>query len=1045
MLRTMLCVLLVRANRAVTTDSLVDALWADHPPPGARKTVQIYMHRLRSALGDPARTQATPGGYRLECTHDELDAELFMRLVAQAREAEKQDQAGAAELYGRALDLWRGPAYDGLADAGPINQEAGRLEAERLQAITESMGIGLALGRHEELIPELAKLCEQHSFHEDLRAAHMLALYRAGRQAEALEVYRKTRELLREELGLEPGPALRRRHESILRSDPELDLVSEGSRHAVVPRELPPSTHGFTGRSAQLSALDRMLLRGAADEVPIGLITGSGGVGKTALALKWAHRNADRYPDGQLFLDLRGYATGPRMRPIEALTALLRSVGVPPRQIPVDVGEAVALLRSELAGRRMLLVLDNARLVEDVRHLLPGTAGCAVIVTSRDRLSGLVAREGAMRVSLDVLTPNEAHTLITNLAADQSDAVPALAKTCAYLPLAIRIAVAHLMDHPYQSMSELVALLRSQGRLETLAVLGDDTTAVRRTFEVSYQAVPADAQLVFRRLGLVPLPDYTPLSVAALAGVSEADAMRLLTRLADAHLVQQTASDRFTLHDLLREYAGERCHDEDKESARDAAAERLANTYMRHVDAAAVLLYPYTVRLPSNADSSQPLEFDDSKVALAWLDAEYVNVTALIQQVSRTGYSQAAWLLADGIRGYFDFRRHTAHWFAACRAGLSAARMAGDHQAQAAMFLALGHAYGAKGQLESAVKNFYRSMSFARTCDWTAGLAIGLGNAGAAHGLLGMPDAAASWLNQALELWNELGEPISKAKALNNLATAYRHLGKLQDSLRCGVEGTTYKSVHGTANMTGLPSMGLAQYLLGDYAAGIATLERAMPLLRSSGNRPFEAYAWCYRSQALLHLHRLAEAASSATEGLRIAREISLLDAVSVCLIIISQYLHITNDDQAARRILEEAVDTASRAATNTELAQALVVLARVQFALGEEEAAQSIQRCLEIATKGQLRLIHAEALTVLAQIHQDDPEHATSLAREALAIHMDTGYAYGQAEAHTVLAQLHPDPATAEHHATAAAGIYERTGTKPPRSLITRPLHVAK
>ncbi|HCT80496.1 MAG TPA: hypothetical protein DGG94_03855 [Micromonosporaceae bacterium] len=774
-LRQLLALLLAKANERVATDDLIFGLWGESPPPGAAKALQVYIHRLRHALGANGRIVHKLTGYSLVTTEDELDSLLFADLAADARSQRRDGHLEkAADSLAEALQLWRGPAFEGLVEHPLIRDVARLLDEARLRVAAEHVEIELELGRHAEIIPRLVGLVESHPYHEELRGHLMLALYRAGRQTEALVVFRQTRELLAEELGVEPGPAMQRLHSSILRSAPELELRPDNPLPATVPRELPPAVTGFAGREAQVARLNGLIpFVGSTTSPQIALITGSGGVGKTATALHWAHQVTDCFPDGQLFVDMRGYAAGAQMRPIDALSAFLRSLGLPPQLIPVETAEAAALYRSRLSGRRMLVIIDNARSADDVRNLLPGTAGCLAVVTSRDMLTGLVARDGATRVPLDVLSPYEAYGLIAGLLHGSGHAIEPrpiteLAIACAHLPLALRIAVALLLDRPYEPLTQQVVKLREGRRLELLAVDGDDTAAVRVTFARSYCAVSTEAQLLFRRLGLVPCNDFTTESAAALADLSPDQAERILERLANAHLIRPVSNGRYTIHDLLREFAQETCLADESATEREAAVGRLCSWYLARVQGAGQLLYPAMVQLPTPPIEQATHRFADTKAALSWLDAEHPNIVAVIRHVAMAGPRQVAWLLAANLRAYFDLRRHVAFWLTSARAGLAAARAARNEHGQTAMFHMLGHAYGAIARHDAAAKNLDRAIKLGERCGWHEGRALALSGLGVMRGLQGRPDIAAPLFTQALELFEGFGSAGPERRVLNN-------------------------------------------------------------------------------------------------------------------------------------------------------------------------------------------------------------------------------------------------------------------------------------
>lgn len=593
MRRQLLAVLLCRAGQPIPVPAVMAALWGPGPPPTARKTLQAYVYRLRKELDHAERITHGPAGYTILAAPAELDALRLAELAGQARGAVRQGEPErASDLYGRALSLWRGTPYTDIPADLMVADEVRRLERQRLLILEERCAVDLGLGRHAGLTSELLDLVRAHPYREGLRGHLMLALYRAGRRAEALEVFRDARVLLRDELGVDPGPDLQRLHEALLRDDEQ--LMAFGTERAVilperpspygVPRELPADVQGFCGRDEALKALDELLPNGDHDEVPgpvvVSAIAGAAGVGKTALAVHWAHRVAGRFPDGQLYVNLRGYDPGPPMRPLDALAAFLRALGLPADQVPADLAEAAARFRSLAADRRLLVVLDNAGSAQQVRPLLPGSPGCLVLVTSRDRLTGLIARDGARRLTLNVLDQAKAGDLLCRLVgADRIHAEPAaataLARECGYLPLALRIAAAYLADQPHHQIAAYVQALQTGNPITALSVDGDPDSAVRAAFDLSYTKLTPPAQRLFRLFGLVPCDDFDITAAAVLTALPEPDTTPLVAELTDAHLIEWSSSARFSLHDLLRRYAATLAHAHESTPDRSAAMRRL--------------------------------------------------------------------------------------------------------------------------------------------------------------------------------------------------------------------------------------------------------------------------------------------------------------------------------------------------------------------------------------------------------------------------------------------------------------------------------------
>src|SRR5262252_8548896 len=590
--RVLLAALLVEHGRVVSVDGLAQALWGDHPPATARHQVAMGVSRLRKALtaagaGSGVIATCAPG-YRV--ADGWLDTRCFEERAGQAHEAlAAGDREEAARLLRAGLSLWRGPALSGI-DRPFAEIEAARLEERRLMVTEEHIGLELDLGRHEVLVGDLFALVRAHPLRERLLGLLMLALHQDGRRQ------------LVETLGGEPGPQLRAMHQALLRDEPAWDHDwpprrpgdpaaerDQAGHLPPVPAQLPPDVRGFTGRRAELDALDELALmpeaaaNGAGEwPLPIGSIAGVAGVGKTGLVLHWGHRARHQFPDGQLYADLRGYdAHQEPLPPAAVLDGFLRALGVPGDQVPGGIDERAALFRSVLHGRQMLIVLDNARSPEQVRPLLPGSSTCLVLVSSRDRLDDLVAREGARLYALDVLSTGEASDLLSRMAGDRRidpAAADRIAALCDRLPLAVRIAAARLAIHPHDAPTDLADRLADEQR--RLPELSQAHRGVRASFALSYRELPGRAAMLFRLLGLLDAADVAAWTAAALLGGSEQEAGDLLDQLVRAGLLEVAGRDcagqvRYRLHDLMRLYARERSLADDGSGERAAAEGRI--------------------------------------------------------------------------------------------------------------------------------------------------------------------------------------------------------------------------------------------------------------------------------------------------------------------------------------------------------------------------------------------------------------------------------------------------------------------------------------
>jgi tetratricopeptide (TPR) repeat protein/transcriptional regulator with XRE-family HTH domain len=771
-----------------------------------------------------------------------------------------------------------------------------------------------------------------------------------------------------------------------------------------VPAQLPADVAAFTGRDDSLRRLDTILRAGAGQPaaVTICAITGPAGVGKTALAVHWAHHARHRFPDGQLYVNLRGYDTGPPLRPIEALARLLHALGVPADQVPTEVTESAALFRSLLADRRMLVVLDNAQHPMQVRPLLPGSPASLVVVTSRDTLTGLVAREGAHRLSLGVLSGAEARVLLARvLGADRVAAEPEaaaeLAHLCDHLPLALRISAANLVGRPADSIADLVGQLGRGNRLEELAIHGDDSFGVRAAFDLSYQALPEPVRRTFRLVGLVPGPDLTVPAAAALTGDLPETARRNLDMLAAAHLVDPQSPGRYALHDLLRLYASERAEQEDGASCRDAAVDRLLDWYLETTRAAADLLYPQILRLESSRPSAgPPVGFTDGAGALVWLGAERANLLAGVQHAAARGPAEMSWLLTDLLRGYFWQTRQTVDWLEATRAGQAAATAAGDGRARAAMEISTAMACHCMQRYPEALRHYTVAAELAATAGWPDAEGAALGNLGLVHAEMGDLRQGAACQQRVLEIARASGRNESQVAALNNLGWAYGQLGELRVAADRLAEALNIPLGPGdTTKAHTLDNLGTAERFLGNLGRARECLDRALAAYRAVGNRYGEAEV--KHDLALLHLDsgRPRAAAEAAAEALTLA---------------------VDNDDRR------------NQANIHNVLGHLASLDRRPQQALAEHD------RALELADETSARFTEADARIGLAVAFRRQRQHGRSLAEagKALKLARHGGYAVLEGQAVTTLGETllaSGDHRRAAEHARVAVDLAERTG----------------
>lgn len=1018
--RVVLGLLVLARGEVVTQQELVAALWAGRPPRSAANVLQTHVKHVRRLL-EPDRAprsggsalRYTGGGYALRQDAADVDLLRVRHLVARADQAHRGgDAAGVAAALGEALRLWRGPA---LADLPALAEHPAvvSLAAERVAVLARYCDAMIEVGAAAEVLREIARVAAEHPLDERAQARLIRAHHAAGQRARAFQVYQEVRDRLVEELGVDPGSEIRAAHRALLHDDaaePEPAPAPAPRAEPQVPKQLPAESHGFTGRAAELSTLDGLLPDGgrSGGAVTIAAISGTAGVGKTALAVHWAHRVRARFPDGQLYANLRGHAHGAPAQPIEVLAQFLSALGVPAERVPVDVETASALYRTLMTDRRALVLLDNVVGPEQVRPLLPAGPGCLVVVTGRDGMAGLVAAHGARLLTLDVLTPDDAVRLLAHVLGPErvraeQEAALQFAKLCAHLPLALRIAAANLADHPGRGIEDHVAELREGNVLAALAVQGDEQTAVRTAFELSRAALPDEAQRLFRVLSLVPGADFDAEAVAALADVEPAHAARLLDRLAGAHLVERHAPKRYRFHDLLRLYAAEQLERRESAARRDSALRRLHDWYLTAVDHAARLLYPHMLRLPSpGAVARPPAGVTTPAEASSWLDAERGNLVAVIRQAARVGPRPVAWLLADALRGYFWMSMRRVEWLAAAEAALAAAEAAGEPRARATARLSLGDLHFRQGLYRQAVLHHAHALVLARRAGWVEAQAAVLGNLGCAYWQAGRLTGAVARFARGLALSRRIGQPAGEAVALGNLGLVHWEMGRLAESAELYTRALErYREIgsrYGEA--INLTNLGRTQRARGLPAEAVALLTEALRLHREAGNRGVEAETRSLLAAAHLDLGRLAEASDHARDGLALAEdsgdprtEAEALATLAAVRRALGRRRDAVEHYRRALALIRDTGDRYPEVDTLVGLASATADAGRARHALA-------------LAERSGYRSLEGQALGVLAEVllAAGNAAEATRHARRALAVHLETGHRPGADRARAVL-----------------------------------------
>ena len=923
--RSMLAALLVNAGRVVPTDRLIMEIWGDTPPAKATNLVSVYALRLRRLLGDEKgellRTRAP--GYQLRAEEQDVDALCFDALAADGRQALAAGELPrAAALLAEALALWHGSPFLDVPPSALVTAEADRLERARLDALELRIEADIGCGRHAEVIPELFRLTAEHPMREGLWGLLMRALDRAGRHAEALTVYGKARDAIAEELGVDPGEQLQLLFQDLLTRDTrrreaageaESATGEEPSGRPAVaaapepPGQLPADIADFTGRARDVRRLcdlapagpgagtgpdggtgldagtgpdagggpDVVWGAGQGGAVQVALVTGAGGLGKTTLAVHAAHRLRPHFPDGQLYVNLQGASPQP-LSPGDVLARFLRDLGVSGAQIPVDPDERAGLLRTRLTGRRVLMVLDDARDSAQIRPLLPGSGSCAVIVTTRGRLPDLASTR---LVDLDVLEKAEARALLRNIVgAARTDAEAAatdeVLAACAGLPLAIRIAGARLAARTGWSVRTLASRLGSeQRRLDELKV-GD--LAVRATFEVSFASLPrpsrpgaVDAARAFRLLGLWTGPVISLPAAAALSGQPDDDAEDALEQLVDAHLLESPAPGVYRFHDLLRVYAAERSRAEPAQE-RPEAVRRILTWYLYTAEAAARIISPHHTRVPLDAvlPDVRPGAFGSLDEALGWCDNERANLVAAVRQAAGAGLHDITWRLAAAAMSFFYRRGHWADWITTHQTGLASARELGDRLAEAWMLNNLGMVYGALNRVE-AVDRF----------------------------------------DQAVAIYRGIGDGPGEARALNNLIHAQLQQGRFGEALEAGQSSLDVQQRVGNRFGLGvtLAILGGAYRGLGRFTEAVQQIKQALVVFRELDDKPAEADLLSDLGEVYVDLRQVGDAVDCLRESVAIRQLTGDRHGQARSLAILGLARREAGDVGEARRALDEA------------------------------------------------------------------------------------------------------------------------------------------
>jgi DNA-binding SARP family transcriptional activator len=981
----LLALLLCRWGSPLPVDRIIEQLWPGQPPPKtAKKFIQVTIHRLRRLPGMRDRIVLSGRGYHLCLKTEECDALRFLHAVAAARGlADAGDPQAADRVFAEALSLWRTPAFAHFDDVPLVLDESRRLNELRLTVLEDHADIGLSFGRHLTMVEVLARAAAENPFRERLRVQLMVALYRSGRLADALRAYRDARDLMVAELGIEPEAPLQEMHRRILNRDPELLTPDTVPPSAAAPRPqrnfLPRGVPAFVGRQQELEWLD-VCARDMSGAAVITSVAGMGGVGKTALMIRWAHQRTDLFPDGQLYVNLRGHSGDADASMRQALHHLLTCLGVPVSELPASLDDATASYRALLAGRRALVLVDDARTADQVRPLLPGGPGCFVVVTSRSSLTGLVACDGARQLTLHPMPDDDAMNLLRQLLGDErldreSAGVAGLAEICGGLPLALRIAAAHLFDRPQLRVTDYVAELLADSPVAALTVDGDGHRGVKAVLDASLDTLPPSAVRVFHVIGAIPGSDFTRDVVAVAAAVSADEADAALATLVTFHFVEEGRPDRYTIHELLRSYSQDLLR---RSGAPETGPLARVLDFYRHVASTALA----AVRPGFTTSGSTPPSGDDRRwpdgvavpattaAVTAWFSNEHVNVAAAISEAAEHGMVDDVQALVNPLWQLCHHHGHVGRWIGTFEGVIAGIRRHGAGDAIVPVLNALGNAYVMAGLYERAAE---------------------------AHA-------------ECVRAWTVQGFDVDTARARTNLAASLERMARYPEALtELRLALTTFER-HGLAPHYAyvLELMSSIQQRQGHLTASRDNLIEALDLLRKAGLKADTARTLDALADVCVDLGHLDEAETYATEASRVAREYGNRHIETMTKATRALILRARGRYEESLTAAYEAHESFTALGIPGAECENLLQMGLTYSVSGRlREATQTYRRALTIAAGLGEKHLEARALLGIGKsLHGTDPADAMAKTRAALVI-FETLAAPEAADARRILAGL--------------------------------------
>jgi DNA-binding SARP family transcriptional activator len=956
--------LLLGANRVVTMDRLLEAIYGEDLPPTCRAQAQISISSLRrlfASYSSEAIISTFAHGYVIKVAEGQLDAERFEQLVAAAHTARDSGQLGrAVASYRDALRLWRGPALDGI-ESQLIRTAASRLDELRITTNEDRLKLELDLGRHHELVGELTELIEEFPLRERLRGQLMLALYRCDRTVEALQVYRQARRTMIDELGIEPSTRLQKLEHAILTSDPALHPPAEPVRIQPVqqqaPSLLPADIADFTGRTEEIEQIRAHLVPADGDvarlAVPVAVLTGKGGVGKTALAVHSSHCVAHHFPDGQLFADLHGGSSHP-VSPMQVLHRFLRVLGVPGSQMPDGLDERAEVYRNLIADRKILVVLDDAVGESQVSPLLPGSRAAAVIVTSRGKLAGLA---GAVHVEVNVLDVSKSLDLLSRIAGEarvqrQTEAAAAVARYCGHLPLALRIAGARLSARPHWTIEHLVERLADERRL--LDELRHGDMGIRPSISLTYDSASEQARRLFRRLALLDLPVFSGWLSAALLDLPVDSAEDVLDDLVGVQLIETTGAgsgvhSQYRFHDLIRVFARERLAAEEPVSEREAALERALGALLYLAEEAHSRYYGGGAydRLRNDARRwPLPARLVERliKDPLAWYERERSAMVLGVRQAAKAGFVELCWSLAFSAVALYESRIYPEDWRETHDIALAATRKAQHVRGQAAILYSMGTLHLAQQRLDPARQEFTTAAGLFSAAGDDQGLALVISQIASLDRLNGRLDDATGRYERALAIFDKSQDQVAAAFTLRSLAQVKLELSEhdtakalLTDALR-RVQGRQCGRVEAQL----LHRLGETHLVTGDLASAVEALGLALAKTRMLGDPIGEAYALQGMGVAKIRQGEFGAARGALQRSLELAGITGERVVEAQALLGFGELALASDDPDQAGVLARQAADIFEGIGAPLHTARALTLLAEAGAALGDADAAKA-------------------------------------------------------------------------------------------------------